>query len=280
MSKIGKLRLALLEVYREHKRDDTLPTNGQFLWYELVSRKVVSKEWKGSGRKPKQDVVDALMDLRESGDIPWDDIKDETRSISNYRGNPSIREGLLESLPYYQLDAWAGDPPLILTESRSLRGVLDDLAREYTVPITSTNGQCGGFLRTRIAPFISDLSRSRRILYLGDLDLSGGHIEDNTERVLEREIGTLAWERLAITREQVDRHDLEWVWKTDNRYKPIYRYKAVETEALSQKIIFEILRDRLEELLPEPLNRVQVRASQQRAVIQKALHKLNGGLRK
>ena len=253
-SKIGRLRAALLEVYREHKRDGTLPTNGQFLWYELLSRKVVSKEWKGWGRKPKQDVVDALMDLRESGDIPWDDIRDETRSISNYRGNPSIREGLLESLPYYQLDAWAGDPPLILTESRSLRGILDDLALEYTVPITSTNGQCGGFLRTRIAPFVRDLLPGRR--------------------VLEREIGALAWERLAITREQVDRHDLEWVWKTDNRYKPIYRYKAVETEALSQKIIFEILRDRLEELLPEPLARVHERADEERAVIQRALQRL------
>ena len=41
-----------------------------------------------------------------------------------------------------------GRPPMIITESRSLAGVLRDLASEYLTPIASTNGQAGGFSST------------------------------------------------------------------------------------------------------------------------------------
>jgi hypothetical protein len=69
MSKIQFLREALLELLREHERDDMLPTNGRFLFYELVTRNIVSKEKRGA-RRPDQDSNDALIDLRESGTNP------------------------------------------------------------------------------------------------------------------------------------------------------------------------------------------------------------------
>ena len=85
---------------------------------------------------------------------------------------------------------------MILTESRSLAGVLRHIVVDYRARVASTNGQCGGFLRTNIAP---QLKAGDRVIYLGDLDLSGGQIEGNTQDVLEREIsGALAWERLSV----------------------------------------------------------------------------------
>jgi hypothetical protein len=36
-------------------------------------------------------VPDAITNLRESGDIPWDAIVDETRSLDNYTGWSSSR---------------------------------------------------------------------------------------------------------------------------------------------------------------------------------------------
>jgi hypothetical protein len=62
--------------------------------------------------------------------------------------------------------------------------------------------------------------------------------------------------------------------KHDRRYNDGHPHEAVETEALSQTIIVEIVRRRLSQLLPEPLATVQVRASQERAVIQRALLQL------
>lgn len=190
MSEIGRLRTELRELLGEHQRDGELPTSARFLFYELVQGGVLSKERKTQGRRPDQNMSDALTDLRENGDVPWEWIVDETRSLDDYRGASTIRQWMLEVLPQARLDPWAGDEPLILTESRSLAGVLRRLASEYAVPIGATNGQCGGFLHTDILPVVRPC---QRILYLGDLDLSGGQIEQNTRRVLEREAGELAW---------------------------------------------------------------------------------------
>jgi hypothetical protein len=199
MSKIGILRELLIALLGEHEHDSALPTSARFLFYELVQRGQLSKERKGK-RRPDQDLHDALMDIREDGRVPWDWIADETRSLDNYIGSPTIKQGALDTLPYITLDPWCAHPPLVLTESRSLAGVLRDIVRDYCARISATNGQCGGFLRTDVGPV---LGPDDRVIYLGDLDLAGGQIEDNTRRVLEQEAGgDLQWERLALTRQQ------------------------------------------------------------------------------
>jgi hypothetical protein len=197
MSEIGRLRAELLELLAEHQRSQALPTSARFLFYELVQRGILSKERKAQARRPDQNMSEALTDLRERGDVPWQWIVDETRSLDDSRGASTLRAWMLDVLPAARLDPWAGDAPLILTESRSLAGVLRRLVDDYAVLIAATNGQCGGFLHTRIAPIVQP---GQRILYLGELDLSGDQIEANTR--LEREAGELAWERLALTREQ------------------------------------------------------------------------------
>jgi hypothetical protein len=253
MSKIGALRDLLFNLLKEHERDGTIPTNARFLFYELVQRGQLSKEKTGA-RRPDQDLHDALIDIREDGRIPWGWIVDETRSLDDYTGYPTVKEGVLAQLPHIALDPWRSHPPMILTESRSLAGVLRHIVVEYRARISATNGQCGGHLRTEIAP---SLQPDGRVIYLGDLDLAGDHIEANTRRVLEREAaGPLAWERLALTREQVREHDLPVIIKRDGRYKDGHPHEAVETEAISQRVLIDILRARLDELLAEQLARV------------------------
>ena len=67
--------------------------------------------------------------------------------------NTSVYEYVLERARYARIDAWAGTPPpLIICESRAVKGVLTDMAFEYLVPIVATGGQCGGFLVTEVAP--------------------------------------------------------------------------------------------------------------------------------
>jgi hypothetical protein len=90
----------------------------------------------------------------------------------------------------------------------------------------------GGFLHTDVAP---KLWRGPRVLYLGDYDLSGGQIEDNTRRALEREVGSLKWERVALSEQQVADYELPVITKKDRRYKDGRPHQAVETEAISQR---------------------------------------------
>ena len=179
--------------------------------------------------------IDALTNLRESGQIPWDAIVDETRSLDDFTGFKSIAEGVDAYLNGIRLDRWDGAPPLILTESRSLAGVLRALIRDYGARIAPTNGQAAGFLHNEVTP---SLSPGTRVLYLGDYDLAGGDIEDNTRRVLERYHPHLGerWERLALTEAQVNDYGLTPIIKTDRRFKSGGAHEAVETEALSQRL--------------------------------------------
>jgi hypothetical protein len=263
LSKIGALRALLFELLQEHERDGALPTSARFLYYELVQRGQLSKERTGA-RRPDQNLHDALIDIREDGRVPWHWIVDETRSLDDYTGYPTIKQGVIETLPHIALDPWRGNAPMILTESRSLAGVLRDIVREYRARIAATNGQVGGFLRTDIAPM---LRPSDRVIYLGDLDLAGGQIEANTRRVEQEIGGELQWERLALTEEQVAAYNLPTIIKRDRRYKDGHPHEAVETEALRQTVLVEILRGRLDELLPEPLSRVLEREARQRRAV-------------
>jgi len=62
--------------------------------------------------------------------------------------------------------------------------------------------------------------------------------------------------------------------KHDRRFADGGAHEAVETEALSQRIIIQIVRNRLEELLPEPLERVQKRENEQPQELERLLSRL------
>jgi hypothetical protein len=171
-------------------------------------------------------------------------------------------------LPVARIDVWDGEePPLILCESRSLAGVLRDIARDYLCPIAATNGQAGGFLHTEIAPLVKG---GRRVFYMGDLDLSGSHIEENTRAVLQG-YGELDWEKVAITDAQVRERDLPVKTRLDYRFKPARAFDAVETEALGQARIMELLTEMLEAAVPEPLSEALEREQRQRVQVRERL---------
>src|SRR5215475_4934350 len=244
-SKIGALRDLLFDLLQEHQRDGTIRTNARFLYYELVQRGQLSKEKTGA-RRPDQNLSDALTDIREDGRIPWGWIVDETRSFEDYSGYSSIKQGVLAQLPYINLDPWRGRAPMHLTESRSLAGVLRHIIVEYRARIAATNGQCGGFLRTDIAPA---LRPGDRVIYLGDLDLAGNQIEDNTRRVLEREIGgELLWERLAYSWGEIHYAHTDHVkwWRGEIKKRgsleAVYRYIEKRLAAEGNPL-FETLQD-------------------------------------
>jgi hypothetical protein len=262
-----KLRKALLVLLEEHRVAGTIPTSARFLFYELVARGIISK--KVENGRADSPMSKALTTLRKRGEIPWSWIADETRSVTDFRGVTSVKVGVFDTLDGIRLDLWDKEAPFILTESRSLAGVLHGLAYQYGVQIAATNGQCQGFLHTDVAPA---LHADAIVLYFGDLDLCGGDIEGNNRSVLESIVGPLQWERLALTPAQVRQYSLPSITKTDKRFKAGGGvHQAVETEALSQSVIVQILEDRLLALLPEPLEDVNARADAEREIIRKVL---------
>ena len=272
----GRMQRLVLGLLRQHQTRGELPTSSRFLFYELLSRGVVSKSGPGESRRGtadhprEQEVIDAVMAVRRAGAVPWSWIADETRRVREWEHSPTVLDFTRRSVDVARLNPWhPAEPPLILTESRSLAGVLAPVAAEYVCPVASTNGQVGGWLRTDVAPLLP-----RPVLYCGDLDLSGDLIEANTQRVLERSAGALPWRRVAITSEQVSGHKLTPITKQDRRYRPPRKHLAVETEALGQGVVVSLVREALDDLLPEPLANVRERERQQRTEVAR---KLDGG---
>ncbi len=276
-TKAGNLQRACLKLLYEHRADGALPTSGRFIFYELEGRGIIPKAYlKPDGtqrsRTPAQDVADALYHLREAGIVPWGWLVDETRDLASWSYAESVYQYVENSLPYARIDLWGGEPPpLILCESRSLAGVLRNIAGTYLCPIAATNGQVGGFLHTDVGPLIASAGDAdQRVFYLGDLDFSGSQIEANTRKVLS-EYGWLEWERIAITKEQARERDLTAISKPDRRFKPVRYYDAIETEALKQAEIQRILTQHLDSELPEPLETVREREEQQRVQVRSRL---------
>jgi hypothetical protein len=277
-TKIGRLRLGCLDKLAEHRRDGALPTKGRFVFYELEQDGVVPKHYlnpDGSkkARPPRQDVTDALMDLRQEGYVPWEWIVDETREVADWHSAPSVRDYVIDAAERARIDCWDGEPaPLVICEARATKGVLERTAREYLAPITATNGQCGGFLVTDVMPYLRD--NDREVLYIGDHETDGpaDSIEANTRRVLERHGGRgIRWTRIALTQAQVDadRRLLSLVIeKHDYRYKPARAYEAV-----GQVTLERILRAALEARLPEPLEDVLERERGERAALIRRLRR-------
>lgn len=287
-TKTGRLQRACLDLLREHERNGDIPTNGRFLFYELEQRGVIPKKYDGinpdTGKKwartPLQDVSVATMLLRERGLIPWNWIEDETRTLTSWRYATGVKYYLLDTIRSARIDLWARkEPPLIICESRATMGVLRDLAYQYLVPITATNGQSGGFIVTDIVPL---LRGKRRVLYIGDYELRGpaDQIEQNTKRYIEEHAGRIfddgEWTKIALTEKQVNttpRLRRLSITKLDNRYKPAKEYEAIECEALGQGVLVRIIRKHLDGLLPEPLDVVREREERQRTAMQRMLRR-------
>jgi hypothetical protein len=263
-SKAGQLQRDVLDLLREHERKEELPTSNRFLFYELVQRGVLDKtKTRQKGRGADQDLSDASKRLRDVGLAPWGWIVDETRSLIEWEYADTVADYLRAQVDQARIDCWNGEPPpLLLCESRTFGGVLRrGLAGEYLCPVAATNGQVGGFLHTNVVPILR--GNERRVLYIGDLDLAGGQIEQNTRRVLVQAAGDRDWLRVALTADQAE--GLPTVEKVDRRYRPPRLHRAIEVEALGQGVVTGIVREALDRLLLEPLARTLERERQQRA---------------
>jgi hypothetical protein len=268
----GKLQRALLGLLARHEAEGALPTSTRFLYYELKQSGYLLA--RHAARRDDQDVIDAVMAIREAGLVPWEWIADETRDVDAVLTAASVAEWVAEVLDQARLNPWGERPrPVVICESRGVRAALRATARRYAVPVTSTNGQCGGFLRTGVAPLIE---AGNPVAYFGDWNPAGSHIEENTRSVLVR---AGRWERLAVTPEQAASLGLPPKPGTDRRYRDGRPHESYECEALGQTGLAGLLDAWLAARLPAPIEGVQEREEAERAEVARVLAGLGGGPR-
>jgi hypothetical protein len=250
LARIEAAALAEIEALRAAKGGRAW-TTVRFIFYRLVAKMVLAKTGVGEkgGRRPDQDVSVVLSDLRWAGVVGFDEIADRSRTIKDFTGWERFADGAAAAVEGVRYDPWGAQrAPLFIVESESLAGLLEPSAYRYRVPLVPSRGQTSDSLVYEVAR----LARRghERVLYVGDFDLSGGHIEDSFRDRAEALSGVgLDWRRVALTREQVEAHDLPIIPKWDGRRRDYF--PAVETEALDQTILLPLIANSLAELLPD-----------------------------
>ena len=156
-TKKGREQRLVLRVLLEHEAAGQIPTNGRFIFYEMEQAGDARKSGPGDNERfgkgidvCEQNVINALVFLRDQGIVPWEWIEDETRTLHGFAG-----ESYSEIVAAVNIDPWQGRAPLLLAESRSLGGVLDRLASEYRCSIAAPKRQVRRFLVTAVAPALA-----------------------------------------------------------------------------------------------------------------------------
>ena len=167
-----------------------------------------------------------LVELRESGVLPWDAVLDSKRSFLATDIDPTSPEDFLHahirifrsSASSYYLPTWMNQTyfPVIVQEKVGMEAFFKDLTRKWDVPIYSLCGQAGsGHLHEVFAPFLKrvvevDWCPTLRLFYFGDADKEGWSIEQNlVHQLVKNGLPTIWIERLALTEAQVEKYDAD-----------------------------------------------------------------------
>jgi hypothetical protein len=119
------------------------------------------------------------------------------------------------------------------------------------------------------------------VFYLGDFDPSGVLIDVSIERELRRHLkptASLTFERIAITEEQIAEYDLPTKPRKEGDRRALHIEATVEAEAMPASVMRELLRGRIEALLPEgALDVVKVAEESEREHLERMAALLENG---
>jgi hypothetical protein len=177
------------------------PITGRGIGYKLFTAGLIPS----MARSEMQRVYRLLKEAREQGDIPWEWIVDETRSLertSTWANPEAYARGVARS---YRRDFWDQQPNRVevWSEKGTIRGVLAPVLDEYAVGFRVMHGFSSATSVHDIAD--DDDGRDLIALYVGDYDPSGMFMsqEDLPSRLADYDGHHVDVRRIALTRAQV-----------------------------------------------------------------------------
>jgi hypothetical protein len=186
----------------------------------------------------KQTVIRLLVDMRRSGEIPYEWIADNTRWMRKPKTHYSAAVALEEFANAYRRDLWVVQPVYVEVwcEKDALAGVLFDVTRKWDVPLMVSRGFSSlSFLHSAAENIEAHEGKTAYLYYFGDHDPSGRAID----RVIERTLGELApdssiaFKRVAVTEDQIEEWNLPTrPTKTSDSRSKNFRGRSVEVDAI------------------------------------------------
>ena len=196
------------------------PITGRGIVYKLFARGRIAS----MARSEMQRVYRLLRLAREQGDIPWEWIVDETRSLERVSTWADPAEYARCVANSYRRDFWDQQPVHCeaWSEKGTVRGVLAPVLDHFAVGFRVMHVFSGATTVYDVAQ--DDDGRELIALYVGDLDPSGMFMseEDLPTRLSKYDGDHVELRRIALTRAQVG--GLLSFPATDKRKDPRYRW--------------------------------------------------------
>ena len=210
-------------------------------------------------------LTNLLSRARLNGQVPIEAIEDSTRPVFEGGGFDTVGQYINQEIKYfltgYIRNLQQGQPHHIeiILEKNALRTVIERIAQEYCIPITTTRGYASIPPRQEVFRRYQNSGKDKLILLcLTDFDPDGDEIAESFCRSMRDDfhIDDIQSFKVALTREDVEKYDLPSdmdAKKTSANYKKFFeRYgsnRAVELDAAPVDLLQEKLREVIESIL-------------------------------
>ena len=251
--------------------DDGYTLTLRQLHYQLFARAtiILGQPYENTERSYKR-LGDVLNDGRLAGLIDWDMIEDRGRQViypAHWNSPGDIARAAYRS---FRIRRWADQPNHVevMVEKQALEGILSPICEELDVRLNVNKGYSSASAMYECAQRIGEAAEDSKavwVLYLGDHDPSGLQMTEDVERRLtllsryEEITGdSIHVERLALNIDQIKRLNLppNPAKQSDSRfqwYADRWGEECWELDAIEPKMLVEIVRDAIENLLDREL---------------------------
>lgn len=259
------------------------PQSVRHVFYRMTDPRLAASVEKSD--RGYRHIQDRCVKLRRSGRIPYGWFADLSRRGYFTHTYSSAADFITKMQSLYRADIWTQSDFWceVWCESRSIASVLLDLCNELAVDLYP----CGGFSSLS---FVHDAASSYAwreerkpliVYYIGDYDPAGVMIDVSLERELREHLPegmALHFERIGINASQIEQYNLPTKprKKLDKR-SPELTF-TVEAEAMPAQILRDILRDKVESLLPQQaLHAARVAEESERDHLSLVVSAMRGG---
>jgi hypothetical protein len=249
-AQIGQLEEQMLDVLREDQ-----PQSVRHMFYRMTNPRLTEPVEKSEAGY--RHVQDRLVKMRRAGTVPYGWITDATRRGYFVSTFDSPSDFIRRMSGLYRADLWqqADYYCEVWVESRSIAGVIQDLCEELAVSLYPSGGFTSLTLAFEAAESINEAHNGRDVVtsYIGDYDPAGVLIDVAIERELRQHLDpavNLEFQRIAITEQQIVELDLPTKPRKAGDRRAPHILNTVEAEAMPAGLLRELLRERIEALLP------------------------------
>lgn len=269
-----------------NEREDFWPLSDRQIHYALLNNPPLTHASKpGSSYRNHPDCYKQLTELltraRLEGSIPMSVIADSTRPVQVWQVHQTCRvfardqlDGFLKGY-YRDLQQSQPNHIEIVGEKNTVQSIIEPVASEYCIPMTTGRGYCSLPPRYEMAQrFLKSGKENVILLVLSDLDPDGEEICYSFARSMRDDFGIrgVSALKVGLTREQVERFRLPRGLEeakpgsaTYAKFVSKYGKEVYELEALPPATLQALLREAIDSVLDIDIYNAQIEKEKQDA---------------